>query len=229
MVELIDLFDPATPRIKIEVDENLSLTDAAAEFFKRYTKARNAAVEIQKRIETLEREILRINSERERLEVAINAKDEHYFEADEAVEDRAKRPSTKKADFSGARRFRSSDGFEILVGKKAVDNDQLTFRVAGPLDLWLHAADYAGSHVIVRNPNRSDIPHKTLIEAASLAAFYSSGKSQTKAAVHYTQKKFVNKPRGAKPGLVRLASFKTVLVQPEIPAALDQNEGRKTV
>jgi predicted ribosome quality control (RQC) complex YloA/Tae2 family protein len=74
--------------------------------------------------------------------------------------------------------------------------------------------------VVVRNPDRREIPQKTLLEAAQLAAFYSSGKKQPKAAVNYTQKKFVNKPRGAKPGLVRLASFKTILVEPQVPAAV---------
>jgi len=89
--------------------------------------------------------------------------------------------------------------------------------VARSLDLWLHAADYPGSHVVVKNPNRKDVPHQTLLEAAQLAAFYSDAREQTKAAVNYTQKKFVNKPRGAAPGLVRLASFKTILVVPHVP------------
>jgi predicted ribosome quality control (RQC) complex YloA/Tae2 family protein len=81
----------------------------------------------------------------------------------------------------------------------------------------MHAADYPGSHVVIRNPNRQEIPPRTLLEAAQLAAFYSQGRAQTKAAVHYTQKKFVNKPRGAAPGLVSLASFKTILVEPRVP------------
>ncbi len=80
----------------------------------------------------------------------------------------------------------------------------------------MHAADYPGSHVVIRNPNRKEVPHRTLLEAAQLAAFYSQGKSQTKAAVHYTQKKFVNKPKASAAGLVSLASFKTVLVEPKI-------------
>ena len=109
---------------------------------------------------------------------------------------------------------------EILVGKKAADNDQLTFRIARSLDLWLHAADYPGSHVVVRNPNRLEIPPQTLLEAAELAAFYSDARSQPKAAVNYTQKKFVNKPKGSAPGLVRLAFFKTILVEPKVSAAL---------
>jgi len=92
----------------------------------------------------------------------------------------------------------------------------LTFRTAKSLDLWMHAADYPGSHVVVRNPNRKEIPQKTLLESAQIAAFYSQAKSQAKVAVHYTQKKFVNKPKGAATGLVSLASFKTILVEPKI-------------
>ena len=87
------------------------------------------------------------------------------------------------------------------------------------IDTWMHAADYPGSHVVIRNPNRRDVPQRTLVEAAQLAAFYSQGKTQPKAAVHYTQKKFVNKPRGAAPGLVSLATFKTILVEPIVGGA----------
>ena len=134
----------------------------------------------------------------------------------------SKRPAKNKtSSVEGiARSFISSDGFEILVGKKAKDNDVLTFKIAKSLDTWMHAADYPGSHVVVRNPNRKEIPHRTLIEAAELAAFYSQGKAQVKAAVHYTQKKFVNKPKGAAPGLVSLSSFRTLLVEPKVPESL---------
>ncbi len=129
---------------------------------------------------------------------------------------RARNKEKQTADFKGARQYFSSEGFEILVGKKAKDNDYLTFRVAKSMDLWLHAADYPGSHVIVKNPNRNEIPPKTLLEAAQIAAFFSQAASQTKVAVHYTHKKFVGKPKGAAAGLVSLASFKTILVEPKI-------------
>jgi hypothetical protein len=82
----------------------------------------------------------------------------------------------------------------------------------------MHAADYPGSHVVIRSRSRQEeVPHQTLLEAAQLAAFYSQGKKQPKAAVHYTLKKFVNKPKGAAPGLVSLSSFKTLLVEPVVP------------
>ena len=216
-----DYYDEATPEIVVEVDKNTSITEAAEKFFKKYTKARNASGEIAARLEKLGSEMKALSQQKERLELAIGERDEGSLV--EFASDQKRKPSEKPRGKpletnNGARSFVSSDGFEILVGKKAKDNDFLTFRIAKSLDLWMHAADYPGSHVVVRNPNRKEIPQKTLLEAARLAAFYSQGKSQPKAAVHYTQKKFVNKPKGAAPGLVSLASFKTILVVPEFPA-----------
>jgi predicted ribosome quality control (RQC) complex YloA/Tae2 family protein len=109
----------------------------------------------------------------------------------------------------------SSDGFEILVGRTANDNDQLTFKIAKPNDVWLHAADYGGSHVVVRNGTRKEIPHRTLTEAAQLAAYFSQAKKNAKADVSYTERKFVSKIKGAKPGLVRLQRFKNIVVEPK--------------
>ena len=106
-----------------------------------------------------------------------------------------------KSGFAFGRRFKSTDGYEIVVGRNDRDNDALTFRVAKPNDIWLHAADYPGSHAIIRNPTREAPPHRTITEAAELAAFYSQAKREGKAAVHYAQKKFVSKPPRSKPGL----------------------------
>ena len=112
-------------------------------------------------------------------------------------------------------RYLSTDGLEILVGRAARDNDNLTFKVARPNDLWLHAADYPGSHVIVRNTTRKDIPHRTLIEAAQLAAYFSQANQDPKVDVHYTQRKFISKPKGVAPGLVRMSRFKNITVAPK--------------
>lgn len=218
-VLVTDFFDEATPTVEIEVEENLSLTEAAEKFFKRYTKARNALEEISKRLTITESEIEDLQAQSELLEEAIETRDEETlaeFTGEKPLEIKAKSKRNRTENFSGARRYTSSEGFEILVGKGSKDNDFLTFRVAKSSDLWLHAADYPGSHVVVKNPNRKEIPPKTLLEAAQIAAFFSKAKSQPKVAVHYTQKKFVNKPKGAVLGLVSLASFKTILVEPKI-------------
>lgn len=216
-VLVTDFYDENLPQIEIEVEENQSITEAAEKFFRRYTKARNAQEEISKRLGVLQSEISDLKAQNEELQRAIIEKDEIFLDKFSGKKTGAKFGTKEKNQegFSGARNYISSDGFEILVGKGSKDNDFLTFRVAKSQDLWLHAADYPGSHVIVKNPNRKEIPQKTLIEAAQLAAFFSQAKTETKAAVHYTQKKFVFKPKGAAAGLVNLASFKTILVEPK--------------
>ncbi len=218
-VLVVDYFDENVPTLEIEIDENDSLTQTAEKFFRRYTKARNAKEEISKRLKDLELQITDFKQQKAEVDKAILERDEDFlneFIGDKSDKSPKKSKDKKIESFTGARRFTSSDDFEILVGKASKDNDFLTFRVAKSLDLWLHAADYPGSHVVVRNPNRKEIPQNTLLEAAQLAAFYSTARQQPKVAVHYTQKKFVNKPKGAALGLVSLSSFKTILVEPKI-------------
>lgn len=218
-----DLFDEASPIIEIEVDENDSIADAAQKYFRRYTKSRNAVAEIENRIRSAEEKTKEVEAASQAIEKAISQEDAAFLNSiigGTKLRTVSKKESAKSRLPSGIRSFVSSDGFEILVGKKAADNDVLTFKVANSRDTWMHAADYPGSHVVVRNPDRKPIPQRTLIEAAQLAAFNSQGKKQVKAAVHYTERKFVNKPKGAAPGLVRLASFKTILVEPSMPAVM---------
>ncbi len=218
-VFLTDFFDENVPTIEIKVDENTSLTEAAEKFFKRYTKARNAQTELSKRLIDLHAQIADLKIQRENLEEAIVEKDESFlseFTGEKPQKALTKSRAKQTENFKGARQYFSSEGFEILVGKGAKDNDYLTFRIAKASDLWFHAADYPGSHVVVKNPNRKEIPPKTLLEAAQIAAFFSHAKQQPKVAVHYTPKKFVNKPKGSSAGLVSLASFKTILVEPKI-------------
>ncbi|MBS1796136.1 MAG: DUF814 domain-containing protein, partial [Acidobacteria bacterium] len=216
---VVDYFDEGIPTVEIETDENDSLTAAAEKFFRRYTKARNAREEVARRIAELESQLADFRAQMTRVERAVAERDEGFLQdllGPDSSAAAKKSKDRKPGEFNGARRFRSSDDFEILVGKASKDNDFLTFRVARAQDLWLHAADYPGSHVIVKNPNRREIPQKTLLEAAQLAAFYSDARRQPKVAVHYTPKKFVNKPKGAVPGLVSLSAFKTILVEPQV-------------
>lgn len=217
-VTVTDFYDENTPLVEIKIDENDSLTGAAERFFKRYTKARNAKAELTKRLADLETQIADFQFQKESLEEAIAERDEDFlsdFSGEKQEKPFIKSKEKASENFKGARRYYSSEGFEILIGKGAKDNDYLTFRIAKASDLWLHAADYPGSHVIIKNPNRQEIPPKTLLEAAQAAAFFSHAKSQPKVAVHYTPKKFVNKPKGAGAGLVSMASFKTILVEPK--------------
>ena len=217
-VLVIDYFDENVPVLEIEIDENDSLTAAAEKFFKKYTKARNAKTELTKRIADLESKNIEYDLRKAELEIAVAERDFDFLAEynPEKLEVKSVKSRDKKIEgFKGVRQYFSSEGYEILVGKGSKDNDYLTFKIAKASDLWLHAADYPGSHVIVKNPNRGEIPPKTLLEAAQAAAFFSHAKSQPKVAVHYTPKKFINKPKGAGAGLVSMSSFKTILVEPK--------------
>ena len=107
------------------------------------------------------------------------------------------------------------EGWDILVGKSAAGNDYITMKLARPDDLWLHAEGMPGSHVVVRNPGKRDIPEGVLKKAASLAAWYSKGKNSAKVPVAYTRAAFVKKPKGAAPGSVVLTGRKTLMAVPE--------------
>jgi predicted ribosome quality control (RQC) complex YloA/Tae2 family protein len=107
-------------------------------------------------------------------------------------------------------------GFEVLVGKGDADNDALTFRVAEPHDFWLHVAGPAGSHVVVRNPERlGALPRDVLEKAAALAAWHSKARgSRGKVEVHVCRVADVGKARGAPAGEVRLRRWESVRVYP---------------
>jgi len=106
-------------------------------------------------------------------------------------------------------------GFEILVGKAATDNDYLTFRVAEPHDLWLHVAGGTpGSHVVVRNPERGQVPEEVTSRAAELAAWYSKARNAARVEVHVCRAADVKKQRGAPAGQVQIARFKSLRVAP---------------
>ncbi|HUG39754.1 MAG TPA: NFACT RNA binding domain-containing protein [Longimicrobiales bacterium] len=107
------------------------------------------------------------------------------------------------------------DGFEILVGRTARENDRLSLRVARPRDLWLHAAGHAGSHVVVRalEGPTGDVPKHVVERAAGLAAWYSKAREAGgKVSVHVCRAADVSKPRGAPAGQVRLKRHDTVRV-----------------
>ena len=213
---LVDYYTEGEPRIEIEIDENRSLQDEAARQFRDYTKAKRAATEIATRLDALKTEMDQLENRQRRLESIIEQEDLQALE--DFAQTKSSPPAIKRkkeqTTITGVRRYRSTDGYEIWVGRAARDNDQLTFRHAKPNDLWLHAGDYPGSHVVVRNPNRHEIPHRTVIEAAQLAARFSQASDDAKVVVHYTQRKFLSKPKGAAPGLVRLSTFRSITVAP---------------
>jgi predicted ribosome quality control (RQC) complex YloA/Tae2 family protein len=220
-----NLYDESQAEIEIQLEEGESARQAASRYYELYQKSRRALKSLEPRAASIAARVASLKSVLESLEAEPTLAKLSVVENKTAellgAPKRTQVETAKKARDKGpepGRRFKSSEGYDIVVGKNDRDNDTITFRVAGSLDVWLHAADYPGSHVIIRNPTRQAVPYKTIVEAAEVAAFYSQAKKEKKAAVHYTQKKFVTKPPKSKPGLVRLSSFKTLMVEPKITA-----------
>ncbi len=115
-----------------------------------------------------------------------------------------------------ARRFVSPDGFTVLVGKSAEENDLLTTKLTQPLDFWFHLAGDSGSHVLVRNPDHLDrLPKPTESYAAALAAGYSKARNAGRVAVHMARGAEVSKRRGQPPGEVTLERWSTIMAKPQ--------------
>jgi predicted ribosome quality control (RQC) complex YloA/Tae2 family protein len=111
------------------------------------------------------------------------------------------------------------EGFEVLIGRGAEENDALTFDVADPADVWMHVAGGTpGSHVVVRNPDKLDIPREVIDEAACVAAWYSKARQAKTVEVHVCRVADVSKPRGAPAGLVQLSRWRSVRVRPAPPS-----------
>ena len=116
-----------------------------------------------------------------------------------------------------ARRFVSPDGFTVLVGRTAADNDLVTFKLGAPRDIWMHVAAESGSHVVIRNPDGlARLPRETIHYAAALAARYSKARHASRVAVHVATCAEVTKPKGLPPGKVLLKRFTTVHVAPAV-------------
>ena len=217
-VRITDYYAEGAPVIEIEVDENRSLQDEAAARFRQYGKAKHAAEEIAERLQQIDREVAVLERRLQELDAIIQSRDDDAlasFEKPAPAPKVAPKKSAKQEKIPGVRRYLSTDGYEILVGRAARDNDHLTFRVAQPNDLWMHAGDYPGSHVVIRNPTRKEIPQRTIIEAAQLAGRFSQASEDAKVVIHYTERKFLSKPKGAAPGLVRMSRFRSITVEPK--------------
>ncbi len=124
--------------------------------------------------------------------------------------------------YTGPGRRKVVDGFTILVGKSATDNDKVTFKAAGPGDLWLHARDYPGSHVVIIS-GKKQVPDKVLYAAAALAAEGSGAKNDTAPEIMVTERKWVRKLKGGKPGQVTVERFKSIRPKTSGPKSKVQN------
>jgi hypothetical protein len=133
---------------------------------------------------------------------------------EQSVGERA-RAAEKAATSLPYRRYRSTTGLEIRVGRGAAANDALTFKESSPDDVWLHARDAAGAHVVLRWQKEESPPARALEEAAALAAWHSKSRGSALVPVDWTRRKYVRRARGGAPGSVIVQRARTVMVRPD--------------
>jgi len=215
-VRVTDYFADKPRQVDVPLDTTLSLRENIDRMFKQYQKAGRGKSIVAGQLAEMQSRRVVLEEQTKRLH-AIKDWDTWLAIASK-IPVRTDASSIRASMPSQTRRFRmvQIDGREILIGKGARENDELTFTVAAPEDFWFHVAEYSGSHVVVRNPGKErDLEEPILVKAAQLAAFFSQARNTSKVEVHYTKRKHVTKPRRAKPGLVRLVEFKSITVEPK--------------
>ncbi|MDE2733435.1 MAG: NFACT RNA binding domain-containing protein [Gemmatimonadota bacterium] len=216
-VELADLFDSeGDSTLRIDLDVNRSLVENAAAYLK-------VAQKYERRQQALPQRLSELKRQCAQYEHWIGAVDAGTWEADAALQNwlESKVTSTDKTASkqpqAHPRRYRTSTGWSVWAGRNNKENDVLTHKMAAQNDLWFHAQGYSGSHVVLRSEGRKETPSKqTIEEAASLAAYWSKGKTAKKVSVAYTLVKHVTKPRGGAPGQALLRREKTIVVEPSL-------------
>ncbi|MBO0429091.1 NFACT family protein [Vagococcus fluvialis] len=200
--------------IEIALNEAITPNQNAQKYFQRYQKLKNSVKVVIEQLEKAKYELLYLQSIESQLEIAAPKDIELIKEeliAEKYIKDKQKKKKAKQKK-SEPETFTSSTGIKILVGKNNLQNDQLTLKTASKTDIWLHAKDIPGSHVIIKSKEPDEI---TLIEAAHLAAFYSKYRLSSQVPVDYVQVKHVKKPNGAKPGYVIYENQQTLFVTPD--------------
>lgn len=220
-VSVVDYYDSNMPVVEIDLDPKLSPVENANRYFKKYKKLKEAARLAEDRLITLWDNLDILNAERERASIENKVSElksmhksliEKGFLRIEVSDQEA-----QHSEFDGykIKRLYSPEGWEVLCGETSTANDFLTTRLARSNDIWFHARQITGAHVIIRTTAKTaaSVPFNTIIFAAKLAALNSDAKHSRLVPVDYTFRKYVRKPRGAAPGFVLYKMEKTLDIE----------------
>ena len=201
----------------------------AAKYYKEYSKAKNTEKYLEQQIKLGGSELAYLESVVHEISLAEGERDlsEIRAELEQTGYIKSRKKTKEKQAATAPMRFTSSAGLEILAGRNNTQNDALTLKTAQKSDIWLHAQKQNGAHVII-SCSGAEPDEATLLEAAAIAAYYSSGRSSGKIAVDYAQVKHVKKPSGGRPGMVIYTNYKTVIVSPDGELAEKLRGGSKS-
>ena len=216
-VKLQNFYDENLAELEIALDPALTPQQNAQKYYKNYRKAKTAEEKLTEQIGLAQTELTYIDSVFESLALAENERDLNEIRAELAEQGYVRRKAGKKNQtqpaLSAPLKFKTSDGFTVLVGRNNRQNDKLTMKDANNNDIWFHTKNIPGSHTVLVTDGKA--PTETAMEeAAVLAAQHSRAKDSAQVPVDYTQIRYVSKPQGAKPGMVIYVQYKTVYVDP---------------
>lgn len=203
--------------IDISISNQLTPSENAQKYFKRYQKEKNAVSFVTEQLKKTNDEIDYFENILSQIEIAnpsdlddikVELKNEGYLKHHNNRNSKNKNKNTK---ISKPEEFITDKGIHILVGKNNLQNDKLTMKDADKRDTWLHTQKIHGSHVIIKDFNPDD---ETIETAAMLAAYFSKARDSATVPVDYVQVKKIRKPNGSKPGFVIYEGQKTIFVTP---------------
>ena len=221
-LEAENYYEEGSPTVGIALDPQLTPAQNAQKYYREYRKAATAEKYLREQIAIDEKELAYLDTVFDELSRAACESELAEIRDELVGEGYLKRHTGGRAEKrlreNAPLKFRSSEGFEIFIGRNNRQNDKLTLKTADKRDLWLHTRNIPGAHVIVAARGGA-VPPGTLRQAAVLAALHSRAKDSSQVPVDYTQVKNVKKPSGAKPGLVIYDDFKTLFVRPDTELA----------
>lgn len=205
-----------TDSITIPLDSRFNLKDNALRYFHKYNKLKKAQIHLLEQIELCQQEIQYLESLLHFIEIAdfndIKEISEELQAAGYLKKQKIKKKSKKKKNNLPHIHQINYQGIEILYGKNNLQNDALTFKIAQKNDLWFHAKDFHGAHVVCPLSNPSE---EVIRFCANLAAYYSQGRYSSSVPVNYTLVKNLKKIPKGKLGLVSLKTYKTIYIDPD--------------
>ncbi len=219
--------------IRIPLDPTLTPQQNAQKYFDRYARMKRTNEALTRLTAEVSAEIDHLRSIQNALEFSTTDGDLSQIRREMEESGFLRRKYTGRRDSrSDSRKGRSrtpqskplhyisSDGYDIFVGKNNTQNDEITFHMADSRDIWFHANDMPGSHVLLKSGGRSmdELPDRVFEEAAALAAYYSSGREQGKVEIDYLERRNVKKPSGAAPGFVVYYTNYSILARTDISA-----------
>ena len=216
VAKVANYYEEGCPEVEIPLDVTLSPQQNAAQYFKKYAKQKRTAQLVDAQISECETTLEYLRSIGAFIEGCTTQEEiaelEKELEAAGAAGMRSARSARKEKPTAPL--LYDIDGFTVAAGKNNIQNEKLTFKTANGGDIWLHAKNSHGSHVVIFAENRP-VPDEVIAKAAAIAAYKSEAANSDKTEVDYTQRKNLRRHPCGKPGMVLYTVYNSVTVKPD--------------